>query len=94
MSLGVEMTISTNLRIVIGFILKIFGIGWTLMDKFICDYLCGGKCGVIQNNNCSLLLLFVGIIFVVCGYALIVMNDKRRIRFEKKLIDDFIYIFK
>ena len=83
-----------KIKVIIGFILKIFGIGWTLMDKFICDYLCDGQCGAIQSNNCSFLLLFVGIIFIICGYALIVIEDKRRVRFEKKLVEDFISMFR
>jgi len=88
------MVIFSNIRIFIGFILKIFGFGWVLADRIICNYLCGGGCGKIQNTNCSLLLLFVGIIFIVCGYILIVMEDKRRIRLEKKMFDDFLFLFK
>jgi len=78
-----------NLRTIIGFGLNGFGIVWSLADKYICNILCDGKCGAIQNNNCSLLLLFVGIIFIVCGYVLIVMKDKERISFKKKIKKNF-----
>ena len=83
-----------KISVIIGFIFKIFGLIWTVSNKIICDYLCAGGCGNIQNTNCSFLLLFVGIIFIVCGYALIVMKDERRMKLEKKMIDDFFSILK
>lgn len=75
----------SNFRMILGFGFKGFGISWSLADKFICNFLCNGKCGIVQSGNCTFLLLFVGIIFIVCGYALIVMRDKERISLKKKI---------
>jgi len=79
----------TTIRMVVGFGMKIFGIVWALMDKVICDSLCNGGCSAVQNNVCSLLLLFVGIIFVICGCALIIMKDKQKIKLKKKIKKNF-----
>jgi hypothetical protein len=73
------------IRTIVGFGLKTFGIGWSLADKFICDLICNGQCGVLQNSNCSLLLLFVGIIFIVSGYALIVSRERKHIGLKKRV---------
>ena len=83
-----------TLRIIVGFGLKLFGIVWALGDKLICGYLCGGQCNYAIDNSCSLLLLFVGIIFIVCGYVLIVMKDKKREGLKKKLKRNFNLIKK
>lgn len=83
-----------TLRTIIGFTFNGFGIAWSLTDNLVCDFLCKGQCGVVQNNNCSLLLLFVGIIFIVCGYALIVMKDKQDIKLGIKLKKNFFSILK
>jgi hypothetical protein len=66
------------IRTVVGFSLKGVGLFWSIFDKFLCGTLCRGSCSVAQDNSCSLLFLFVGIIFIVCGYALIVMKDDKR----------------
>jgi len=75
----------STLRTIVGFGLKGLGFFWSLSDKFVCNSLCNGSCPVFKNNQCSLLLLFAGIIFIVSGYALIVMKDKQRTSFKKKI---------
>ncbi len=73
------------LRYILGIGLKAFGIVWALGDKLICQYLCGGQCNYLVGNSCSLILLFVGIIFIVVGYAIVVMKDHKRERLGKKI---------
>ena len=65
-------------RIAAGYFFNVVGIIWALMDKFICNYFCEGGCSRAQNNQCTLLLLLVAIIFVVVGYALIYMRPAER----------------
>ena len=89
-----EMVNLSTLRTVVGFSFKGFGVSWSLADRFICDFLCDGNCGVTQESNCSFLFLFVGIIFVVCGYALVVMRDKQKLKLKKKLKKNFFSILK
>ena len=74
-----------KLRTIVGFGLKGIGFFWSFFDKFLCENICRGTCSVAQNNSCSLLLLFVGIIFIVCGYALIIMKDNKREKLKKKI---------
>ena len=83
-----------NIRLAIGFSMKIFGIIWSLADKLLCNYLCNGNCYIQSANNCTFLMLFVGIIFIVCGYSLIVIEDKRKIKLNRKLKDDFISLIR
>lgn len=73
------------LRIAVGFGLKLFGIVWAILDKVICNSLCSGNCSAVQSNTCSLLLMFVGIIFIVVGFVLVVMKDKQRMNLKKKI---------
>lgn len=84
----------TALRLIVGFSMNIFGIVWNVADKLICDYLCKEKCILQPTINCTFLLLFVGIIFIVCGYALIVIEDKRKIKTNRKLKEDFLVLIK
>ena len=74
-----------TLRTIVGFGLKGLGFFWSFFDKFLCGSLCGNTCSVSQNQTCSFLFLFVGIIFIVCGYALIVMKDKKRKKLMTKI---------
>lgn len=67
-----------TLRTLVGFGFKGFGFFWSLSDRFLCKSICRESCTASQSNTCSLLFLFVGIIFIVCGYSLIVMKDKKR----------------
>jgi hypothetical protein len=76
-----------TLRTVVGFGFKGFGFFWSFADKFLCGSICADKCSVAQGNTCSSLFLFVGIIFIVCGYALIVMKDKKRRKLKTKIGD-------
>jgi len=73
------------LRTVVGFGLKGIGFFWSFFDKFLCGSLCNEKCSLVQQNTCSLLFLFVGIIFIICGYVLIVMKDKKREKLKTKI---------
>ena len=74
-----------TLRTVVGFGLKGLGFFWSFFDKFLCGTVCGDKCSIAQNQLCSLLFLFVGIIFIVCGYVLIVMKDKTKRKLKTKI---------
>jgi hypothetical protein len=74
-----------TLRTIVGFSFKGFGFFWSFADKFLCGSLCANKCSVAQGNTCSSLFLFVGIIFIVCGYALIVMKEKKKGKLETKI---------
>lgn len=74
-----------TLRTMLGFSLKGLGFFWSFFDKFLCGTLCNNQCSVGQNQTCSLLFLFVGIIFIVCGYALIVMKEKGRKKLKTKM---------
>jgi len=78
-----------TLRMIVGFSLKGLGFFWSFFDKFLCGTLCGNTCSVQQNQLCSLLFLFVGILFIVCGYALIVMKDKKRRKLKSKIKNAF-----
>ena len=82
-----------TIRIVVGFALKGLGFFWSLSDKFICSNLCYQNCNITQNKKFSFLILFVGIIFIVSGYALVVMKDKGRISLRKKIRKN-IFLFK
>ena len=73
------------LRRTVGFGLKGIGFFWSFFDKFLCGNLCNGTCTATQTNTCSSLFLFVGIIFIVCGYALIVMKEKGRAKLKTKI---------
>ncbi len=75
----------SSLRVAVGLGLKVFGIGWALFDKLICNSLCYQGCTASQSNTCSFLLMFVGIIFIVVGFTLVIMKDKQRMSVKKKL---------
>ena len=84
----------TTIRTIMGLSFNLLGLTWSITDKIICDILCDGECGVVQSNNCSLLFLFVGIIFIVCGYVLIVMKDRQKIKLRKKLKKNLVSILR
>ncbi len=88
------MTNLLSLRVIVGLILKVFGIVWSLLNSLICKRLCRNGCYQINEGSCALILLFVGIIFIVCGYALIVVKDRRRMALQKKMLDDLLSIFR
>ena len=83
-----------TLRNVVGFSMKGIGFFWSFADKFLCGTLCKDTCTSAQSNTCSFLLMFVGIIFIVCGFALIVMKDKKRKKLRKKIKNAFNLIKK
>jgi len=76
-----------TLKTIVGFSFKGFGFFWSFADKFLCSSICTNKCSVAQNNTCSSLFLFVGIIFIVSGYALIVMKEPKRKKLKTKVKD-------
>tara|TARA_Y100000310_G_C20597078_1_gene771066 strand:- start:498 stop:761 length:264 start_codon:yes stop_codon:yes gene_type:complete len=73
------------LRTIVGFALKGIGLFWSFSDRFLCGNICKNTCTVSQTQACSFLLLFVGIIFIVCGYVLIIMKDKKRRKLVTKI---------
>ena len=76
----------STLKLVVGFGFKGLGLLWAIGDRFLCKNLCEkGGCSVAQSSACSSLFLFVGIIFVVCGFALIVMRDPKRRKLKTKV---------
>lgn len=71
----------------IGFGFKGFGFFWGAFDRFLCKWICVGEtCSTNQTGTCSFLFLFVAIIFVVCGYAIVNLPKKERKK-VKKVID-------
>ena len=78
-----------NLNVIkngIGFGLKGFGIFWALGDRFLCDTLCkNGACTAGNQGSCGLIFLFVAIIFVVCGYAIVKMPKRKRKKLKNLL---------
>ena len=74
-----------TLRTIVGFSFKGLGFFWTFFDKFLCGSLCKNRCTIAQNQTCSFLFLFVGIIFIICGYVLIVMKDTKRRKLKTKI---------
>jgi len=73
------------IRKIVGFSFKGAGLFWAFSDKFLCTNFCKDTCTIAQNQTCSFLFLFVAIIFIVCGYALIVMKDKTRRKLKTKI---------
>lgn len=84
---------TSRLKIISGFFLNSFGIIWSGMNEFVCDYICKIGCTSIEKKQCDLILLFVGIIFIVCGYALIMMKNKEDRKRLKKDIKRKIHLF-
>ena len=74
-----------TLKLIVGFSLKGLGFFWSFSDRFLCGSVCKEGCNAAQKNICSSLFLFVGIIFIVCGYALIVMKDNKRRKLKTKI---------
>ena len=71
---------------ILGFGFILFGILWCSLNKLSCTSICK-DCGLLDIKPCYFLFLFVGIIFIVCGYALIVMKDKKRRKLKTKIGD-------
>ena len=71
----------------LGFGLQGFGFFWSLFDRFLCDsLLCkGGTCSSGGSFACFGLFLFIGIIFIVCGYALITMKPSKKKKLKRKI---------
>ena len=74
-----------TIRGIVGWSFKCLGLFWSFADRFLCGGICDVKCTHAQSNICSLLFLFVGIIFIVSGYTLLIMKDKGRKRLKAKV---------
>jgi len=73
----------------IGFGFKGFGLFWGAFDRFLCKWLCfGDSCSTNQTGTCSFLFLFVAIIFVICGYAIVNLPKKERGKIKKVVETD------
>jgi len=62
---------------IMGILFMIFGIIWSSLDKIICSSLCK-TCGESELSPCFFLFLFVGIIFVLTGYSLILKKKSHK----------------
>ena len=60
---------------IIGFVFIAIGIILGVLDRFMCKGLCS-VCSSKQLSPCFFLFLFVGIIFVITGYALVSMKQQ------------------
>jgi len=79
------------LKEIVGFSFKIIGFFWAIFDRFLCNKISKG-CGVENCSGtsvCYLLFLFVAIIFIICGYALITMKPREKKRVKKKIRKGF-----
>lgn len=72
-------------RKIVGFGLKGIGFFWSFFDRFLCGTLCGNTCSVAKSEACSFIFLFVGIIFIICGYALIVAKEPKKIKLMTRI---------
>jgi len=78
-----------SLRNGVGFGFKTFGFFWGLFDRVLCDWLCVGNiCTENRIASCSFLFLFVAIIFVVCGYAIIKLPKRKKAKIKKIVKSD------
>ena len=80
----------STLRMIIGFGFKGIGLFWAIEDRFLCQNLCAGGCSAVQSTTCSLLFLFVGIIFIVSGFALLVMKETKKRKLKTKVKEAWI----
>ena len=68
----------------IGFGLKGFGFFWGVFDRFLCKWICiGNSCSEATSGTCTWLFLFVAIIFIICGYAVITLPKRKREKVKK-----------
>ena len=58
---------------IIGFVFIVFGVVVGSIDKWLCKSLCK-TCLPSQLFPCIFLFLFVGLIFIIAGYSLILME--------------------
>ena len=61
---------------IIGFVFIIFGVLGGILDRVLCKGLCS-VCSSQQLSPCFFLFLFVGIIFVISGYSLVIMKKEK-----------------
>ncbi len=59
-----------SIKIAIGFGFIFFGIFWIIFDKYSCTNVCK-----LLPYPCIWLFMFIGIIFIVCGASLLVMEN-------------------
>tara|TARA_Y100000310_G_C20561022_1_gene753070 strand:+ start:713 stop:1000 length:288 start_codon:yes stop_codon:yes gene_type:complete len=78
---------------IIGFSFKIIGFFWAIFDRFLCSKLtekCIAKsCSNSGASTCYFLFLFIAIIFIICGYALITMKPREKKKVKKKIKKGF-----
>lgn len=69
---------------IIGFGFILLGIFGAILDRMMCRGLCS-TCSSEQLSPCYFLFLFVGIIFVISGYALVEMkyNNLPKVKLKK-----------
>ena len=58
----------------IGFIFLIFGLIWITLEKMFCRKICM-ICNYEQISPCIFLFIFVGIIFIVSGASLLILEN-------------------
>jgi len=84
------------LKEIVGFSFKIIGFFWAIFDRFLCSKLAekcvGGSCSNHGASVCYLLFLFVAIIFIICGYALITMKPRQKKKVKKKIRKGFKFL--
>jgi hypothetical protein len=74
------------IKTALGFLLNIAGCFGSLFDNFLCISLCEeGSCIVNSQSTCHFLFIFVCIIFIICGYALITMKKSEKKKIKKKI---------
>ncbi len=61
---------------IIGFVFMGFGLLESIIDKYLCRGLCS-TCSSQQLSPCFFLFLFVGIIFIICGYSLVTIKKEK-----------------
>lgn len=68
---------------IIGFGFIIWGLVWSILNKFSCKLICE-VCSNQQLSPCFFLFIFVGIIFIISGASLI-LSSKQYKKKKKKL---------
>ena len=74
------------IRMILGLGLQGIGLIWSLLNRFVCVGLCeNGICTTGDDFACFGILLFVGIILIVAGYALVSMKPKEKKKLKRKI---------
>ncbi len=70
------------IRKIIGGCFILFGLIWSISEKYLCRELCQ-VCNNQQLSPCFFLFLFVGIIFVVIGASLSLSSVFKKVKDKK-----------